>query len=123
MENGDDGSVGRGNRVNGLITPYKPMSMEAAAGKNPVNHVGKLYNVLSLYIARDIYHNTNAGETQVKILSQIGKPINEPLVCDISTEKELSSEAQKEVRKIASDWLDNIKQVTEDIINEKVNLF
>ncbi|HOM95968.1 MAG: methionine adenosyltransferase [Candidatus Methanofastidiosa archaeon] len=123
MENGDDGSVGRGNRVNGLITPYKPMSMEAAAGKNPINHVGKLYNVLSLYIARDIYHNTNAGETQVKILSQIGKPINEPLVCDISTERELSSEAQKEVRKIASDWLDNIKQVTEDIINEKVNLF
>ena len=76
-----------------------------------------------MYIARDIYHNTNAGETQVKILSQIGKPINEPLVCDISTERELSSEAQKEVRKIASDWLDNIKQVTEDIINEKVNLF
>ena len=119
----DDGSVGRGNRVNGLITPYKPMSMEAAAGKNPVNHVGKLYNVLSLYIARDIYSNTNSGETQVRILSQIGKPINEPLVCDISTENELSKEDQKEVQKIASNWLDNIRQVTEDIINEKVNLF
>jgi S-adenosylmethionine synthetase len=99
------------------------MSMEAAAGKNPVNHVGKLYNVLSLYIARDIYNNTNAGETQVRILSQIGKPINEPLACDISTENELSSEGQKEVQKIASNWLDNIRQVTEDIINEKVNLF
>ncbi len=123
MENGDDGSVGRGNRANGLITPYKPMSMEAAAGKNPVNHVGKLYNVLSLYIARDVYRNTNAGETQVKILSQIGKPINEPLACDISTENELSTEDQKEVYRIASNWLDNIKQVTEDIINEKVNLF
>ena len=42
LENGDDGSVGRGNRVNGLITPYRAMSMEAAAGKNPVTHVGKL---------------------------------------------------------------------------------
>ncbi|NYT13302.1 MAG: methionine adenosyltransferase [Candidatus Methanofastidiosa archaeon] len=123
MENGDDGSVGRGNRANGLITPYKPMSMEAAAGKNPVNHVGKLYNVLSLYIARDVYNNTNAGETQVRILSQIGKPINDPLACDISTENELSSEEHREVQRIASEWLDNIRQVTEDIINEKVNLF
>ena len=44
-EGGDDGQVGRGNRVNGLITPYRPMSLEAAAGKNPVTHVGKLYNL------------------------------------------------------------------------------
>jgi S-adenosylmethionine synthetase len=40
-EAGDDGEVGRGNRVNGLITPYRPMSLEAAPGKNPVTHVGK----------------------------------------------------------------------------------
>lgn len=55
MENGDDGSVGRGNRVNGLITPFRPMSMEAAAGKNPVTHVGKLYNLASNQIAQKIY--------------------------------------------------------------------
>jgi S-adenosylmethionine synthetase len=46
-EAGDDGQVGRGNRVNGLITPCRPMSLEAAAGKNPVSHVGKIYNVLA----------------------------------------------------------------------------
>jgi S-adenosylmethionine synthetase len=46
-EAGDDGEVGRGNRVNGLITPYRPMSLEAAAGKNPVTHTGKLYNLLA----------------------------------------------------------------------------
>ena len=32
-EMGDDGSVGRGNRVNGLITPHRSMSLEAASGK------------------------------------------------------------------------------------------
>jgi len=32
-EAGDDGQVGRGNRANGLITPYRPMSLEAVAGK------------------------------------------------------------------------------------------
>lgn len=46
-EAGDDGEVGRGNRVNGLITLYRPMNMEAAAGKNPVTHVGKLYNIIT----------------------------------------------------------------------------
>ncbi|MCL4324335.1 MAG: methionine adenosyltransferase, partial [Candidatus Thermoplasmatota archaeon] len=54
MENGDDGSTGRGNRANGLITPYRPMSLEAASGKNPVNHVGKIYNVLANQISADI---------------------------------------------------------------------
>ncbi|MCK6460764.1 MAG: methionine adenosyltransferase, partial [Planctomycetes bacterium] len=44
-EAGDDGEVGRGNRVNGLITFDRPMSLEAAAGKNPVSHVVKIYNV------------------------------------------------------------------------------
>ena len=46
---GDDGQVGRGNRANGLITPYRLMSIEAAAGKNPVTHVGKLYTVLTRF--------------------------------------------------------------------------
>jgi len=41
-EMGDDGSVGRGNRCNGLITPNRPMSMEATSGKNPINHIGKI---------------------------------------------------------------------------------
>ncbi|MEM0484566.1 MAG: methionine adenosyltransferase, partial [Pyrobaculum sp.] len=41
-EHGDDGMTGRGNRANGLITPMRSMSLEAAAGKNPVSHVGKI---------------------------------------------------------------------------------
>ncbi|MDH5573207.1 MAG: methionine adenosyltransferase [Gammaproteobacteria bacterium] len=53
-ESGDDGEVGRGNRVNGLITPYRPMNMEAAAGKNPVTHVGKLYNVVAQQITESL---------------------------------------------------------------------
>src|SRR3990172_8767114 len=79
-ENGDDGSVGRGNRVSGLITPYRPMSMEAAAGKNPVTHVGKLYNLLSFQIANRIAeeHAGTVKEVWIRIVSQIGKPIDQP---------------------------------------------
>ncbi|MFP3195033.1 MAG: methionine adenosyltransferase, partial [Caldivirga sp.] len=54
-EHGDDGMTGRGNRANGLITPMRPMSMEATAGKNPVSHIGKIYYVLANMIARRIY--------------------------------------------------------------------
>ncbi|HSQ03371.1 MAG TPA: methionine adenosyltransferase, partial [Burkholderiales bacterium] len=53
-EAGDDGQVGRGNRVNGLITPYRPMSLEAVAGKNAVSHVGKLYNVAANLLAQSL---------------------------------------------------------------------
>ncbi len=80
-ECGDDGSVGRGNRVTGVIAPFRSASLEAAAGKNPISHVGKLYNVLSLVIGQDVIGEVpEVSECQVYILSQIGKPLDQPLV-------------------------------------------
>jgi len=85
-EAGDDGEVGRGNRSNGLITPCRPMSLEAVCGKNPINHVGKIYNIAATNIAREI-HNRCEGdivECHVKLLSQIGRPITNPWVNSIT---------------------------------------
>ncbi|MFW9984609.1 MAG: methionine adenosyltransferase, partial [Candidatus Odinarchaeota archaeon] len=80
-EMGDDAGVGRGNRVNGLITPCRPMSLEAAAGKNPQNHVGKIYNVLAQLIAeRVVAEEPRVSEIYVKILTRIGYPIDQPLI-------------------------------------------
>jgi len=79
-EMGDDGQVGRGNRANGLITPCRPMSLEAVAGKNPVSHVGKIYNLKAQEIANKISQQFDVKEVQVQLLSRIGKPINEPFV-------------------------------------------
>lgn len=80
-ESGDGGQVGRGNRVNGLITFNRPQSLEAAAGKNPVNHVGKIYNVLSHEMARRIHKEVDGiMEVTVYLCSQIGKPLDEPLI-------------------------------------------
>ncbi|HUH69437.1 MAG TPA: methionine adenosyltransferase [Mycobacterium sp.] len=83
-EAGDDGEVGRGNRVNGLITPYRPMSLEAAAGKNPVAHVGKIYNV----VARDIAEALVAADVGIAaahclMVSRIGTPVTRPAVVDL----------------------------------------
>jgi len=79
-EAGDDGEVGRGNRVNGLITPYRPMSLEAAAGKNAVSHVGKLYNLAANEIAEMLCRELVADVAQAEVFlsSRIGDPITDP---------------------------------------------
>jgi S-adenosylmethionine synthetase len=82
-EAGDDGQVGRGNRVNGLITPYRPMSLEAAAGKNPISHTGKLYNLLAERIARQAAELEGVDEAYCYLLSRIGAPVSEPQLADI----------------------------------------
>ncbi len=79
-ESGDNGQVGRGNRINGLITPCHTMSLEAVAGKNPVSHVGKIYNLKAQEIANRINEAFKVKEVQVQLLSRIGKPINDPFV-------------------------------------------
>ncbi len=78
-EAGDDGEVGRGNRANGLITPFRPMTMEAVAGKNPVSHVGKLYNVMAHRIAaRIVAEVTPVSDASVCLVARIGAPVAEP---------------------------------------------
>jgi S-adenosylmethionine synthetase len=78
-EAGDDGQAGRGNRVNGLIAPYRPMTMESVAGKNPVTHVGKLYNIAAGLIAEKIIEALPAvASVEVYLVSRIGHPVAEP---------------------------------------------
>lgn len=83
-ESGDDGQVGRGNRMNGLITPHRPMSLEAAAGKNPVTHVGKLYNALAGIIAEALCAELDqVAAAQCMLVSRIGHPITDPALVEI----------------------------------------
>jgi len=113
-ESADSGQVGRGNRVNGLISLNRPMGTEAAAGKNPVSHVGKIYNVLAHETAEKIYRNVEGiEEVYVLLLSRIGSPVSLPQMAsaqvllkkglklkDIS--KEISSIIEKELSHISA---------------------
>lgn len=86
-EAGDDGQAGRGNRANGLITPYRPMTMESSAGKNPVNHVGKLYQLAAQRIADALTSEIDAAvAAECYLVSRIGHPIDDPAVVDIALE-------------------------------------
>jgi S-adenosylmethionine synthetase len=80
-EAGDSGQVGRGNRINGIISYNRPTTTEAAAGKNPVSHTGKIYNCLSHQLAADIYHAVPAvKEVTVWLCSEIGRPLDQPIL-------------------------------------------
>lgn len=126
-EMGDDGSVGRGNRANGLITPNRPMSMEATSGKNPINHVGKIYNLLSNEMARDITEKVE-GVKQIHImtLSQIGKPIDEPKAASaqiIPAEGYSINSVKTDVEGIMDSWLENISQIKDMLVEGKLRTF
>jgi S-adenosylmethionine synthetase len=77
-EAGDDGQVGRGNRANGLITPGRPMSLEAMAGKNPISHVGKLYNAWASRVTAELTARPDVDAATCLLASRIGAPITEP---------------------------------------------
>ncbi len=126
-EMGDDGSVGRGNRANGLITPNRPMSMEATSGKNPINHVGKIYNLLSNKMAQDITKEIDGvKQVHVMLLSQIGKPIDHPKAASaqIIVEDGYSMESvNKDVEGIMNNWLEDIGKITEMMVEGKIRTF
>ncbi|MGA8543102.1 MAG: methionine adenosyltransferase [Thermoplasmata archaeon] len=128
MEAGDDGSVGRGNRANGLITPCRPMSLEASAGKNPVNHVGKIYNILGNLIANDIVKETggNVKEVHVKILSQIGKPVDQPQVASLQilpADGIKLSAVKAKAEAVANGWMDQIDTIPRRLLTGKLTVF
>jgi len=126
-EHGDDGSVGRGNRANGLITPNRPMSMEATSGKNPVNHIGKIYNLLSTEIAKSVVADVDGiRQLQIRLLSQIGRPIDQPHVADASvvTEDGVSvADVEGDIEDAIDRELADVTGLTQRVIDGELSTF
>ena len=123
IEAGDDGSVGRGNRINGLITPMRPMTLEAAAGKNPVTHTGKIYSGLAFKIANQIIDEIpEVKNVDTFLLSQIGKPISEPKIADVELYGINPDTVRSKVEYIIGYNLDNIEEITKDFISGKLDV-
>lgn len=126
-ESGDDGEVGRGNRTSGLITPYRPMTLEAAAGKNPVSHVGKLYNLAAGRMAAAMAATIpNVTGVECVLVSQIGRAASDPqivdvcLACDNDTS---TATAEKAVSEIVRSQLEALPELREALLNERVQVF
>ncbi|HWB10263.1 MAG TPA: methionine adenosyltransferase [Pirellulales bacterium] len=126
-EAGDDGEVGRGNRANGLITPCRPMTMEATAGKNPVTHVGKLYNVAAAQIAHELVKQVpGVAFAECYLVSAIGSPVNQPRLVDVRVSMRESAPiepARPEIDALVGDLLAGIDTLWQRIVDRQISLF
>lgn len=118
IESGDEGVVGRGNRVNGLITPLRPMNLEGVSGKNPVYHVGKLYNIIANDIA-NVIHTECGGYVIVNLISKTGGDLIAPWKTIIQMEYLISKD---KIIDIIKSVLENIPIITNRIIQGKISM-
>lgn len=115
IESGDEGVVGRGNRINGLITPCRPMSMEGACGKNPVYFIGKVYYFCAQQIADRIFRETGFP-SEVYMVSQSGRPLLDPWKVFIAVTGDFNSE---QIAEIAKAEIANIPEIKNRLLRRE----
>jgi S-adenosylmethionine synthetase len=120
-DTGDVGVVGRGNRINGLITPFRPMSIEASAGKNPLDHTGKLYSILAMEISQKIFNDLGL-RNEVILSTTKEKPLNQPDFIYISIEDEgkYTEVSHKKVEKLVEEKINGIFELSTKLIFEGI---
>lgn len=119
IESGDEGIVGRGNRVNGLITPLRSINLEGACGKNPKYYTGKLYNVAAHQIAERLHKETRSA-CEVLLVSQAGQPLVEPWQTIVRLANKYD---EKRVAWIVEEELARIPDITERLLAKTVRLY
>ncbi|MEZ0061779.1 S-adenosylmethionine synthetase [Bradyrhizobium elkanii] len=126
-EGGDDGQVGRGNRVNGLITPCRPMSLEAAAGKNPVSHVGKIYNVLAARTAEKLVSLVpEIKEARCLFVSRIGAPVDNPALVHLhlaTREGVPLEQVRGRTEEVVAAQLDRVPELIHELVAGTIGVF
>ena len=124
-DSGDSGQVGRGNRVNGLISLNRPFCSEAAAGKNPVSHVGKIYNFLTFRTAEHVYKNVEElEEVYIWLLSKIGGPIDHPTIAAAQVIMRGNNNIDKvkhKINEVLDDELENIQKFCMELAEGKIS--
>ncbi|NLU75511.1 methionine adenosyltransferase [Streptomyces sp. HNM0575] len=115
IESGDEGVVGRGNRVNGLITPLRPMNLEGANGKNPVYHVGKLYNIAAQRLAHRL-HEATGEHAEVHLVSTTGQRLDQPwrILVRLSS---IDVEVDK-VQALVDEAMDEFPALTDELVSD-----
>ncbi|MCX7974354.1 MAG: methionine adenosyltransferase [Candidatus Aminicenantes bacterium] len=116
-EAGDDGQVGRGNRACGLITPYRPMSLEAIAGKNPVSHVGKIYSIMSQLVANQIVNRMpEVKQVYVYMVSRINEPITEPQAVNVELWGLNATQVKPQIKEIVDEVLGRWREIRDGFL-------
>ena len=114
IESGDEGVVGRGNRGSGVIATTRPMSMEGAAGKNPVYHVGKVYNLAATEAARRLHDETGLPTT-VWLVSQSGRDLEDPWFAVVQQAR-TGAVCQSTANRIVGDVVGSLHDLREKVL-------
>lgn len=122
LESGDEGSVGRGNRIHGVIPFTRNFTTEAACGKNPVYHIGKIYSAFAYAIAKYVYENFNIENT-VYLTSQIGRSINNPWAISIDTCVEIDNIMRKNISEYVDILFISPQKITESILEKEIPFY
>lgn len=120
IESGDEGLVGRGNRITGLISPGRPISMEGACGKNPVYHIGKVYYVAAQQLADSIFAKFKI-KNEVYLASQSGRSLIDPWQVVVAVPFGFTREAV--LLKFVQKELVLIPRITVKLLNKKMRLY
>ncbi|KKP92962.1 MAG: Methionine adenosyltransferase [Parcubacteria group bacterium GW2011_GWA1_36_12] len=119
IESGDEGLVGRGNRIQGFISPMRLISMEGVAGKNPVYHIGKLYYVAAQKISEKIYKKFGI-QNETVLVSQSGRDLIDPWIVFVHIPQKFTK--NDELQSFINEEVNNIPLLTEEFINLKVRI-
>lgn len=123
-DTGDVGVVGRGNRLNGLITPMRAMSIEAPAGKNPLDHTGKLYGVVAHRLAADA-HRVAGRPVETHIFTSKEAPLDDPdeVVVKVRGLDENDGELVARLDTLVAEHLGRMTDLTREIILDGVTMW
>jgi S-adenosylmethionine synthetase len=119
IESGDEGLVGRGNRPNGLIAMGRPYSMEGLCGKNPVYHVGKLYNLVALEAGQALHRRFHVP-VEVWLTSQEGRDLADPWQVVVRSAVELPADG---VRETLEECLAMLPTLTDQLLAGQIEPF
>lgn len=122
-DTGDVGVVGRGNRINGLITPMRPMSIEAPAGKNPIDHTGKLYGIMADRLAKKVSLFMNKP-VEVNLFTsketEIGNPDHLSLLI---FDWDKNPVDQKQIETMVTHELNSIADISRELIFDGITMW
>ncbi|WKT58665.1 methionine adenosyltransferase [Candidatus Nitrosotenuis chungbukensis] len=126
-DNADSGEVGRGNKANRVISPSRPAGAEAIAGKNPVSHIGKIYNAMSFKIADEVHKNVlGFDEVFVWMYNVIGMPVNDPKAVVVQpitkNNSEITTSQTNQINEIVSSNLEKMDEFCKKLLSEQIEI-
>jgi S-adenosylmethionine synthetase len=103
------------------------MTLKAAAGKNPVTHVGKLYNVVANLITAALVEEIDeVTAAYCYLVSQIGQPVERPQIIDVQLqmlENQPVEKFQERIEEIVRDRLLQINTLWQRLIEGEFTLY